>query len=542
MRHYLFPPLIIVIISIALYCNTLWNGFVYDDYATIVNNGFIVDLHNLPKLFTNEYFLRSGELSYRPVVTLTFFADYYVFALKPWGYHLTNVLIHIANGLVLYIFFTMIMHKLGKGDSRAGGVLVQPFRNIPLLISLLFVVHPVLTEAVNAISFREDLLVFFFYIVALNLYLFTNTGKSRRPLQRRVAYIGSCLLYTLALFSKEMAVTLPLIVCCYEWICSGRKGLSSVLNRYTLTLVSITAVYFYLRFNLLYNPSEEGIVAWSLYERLLSLPSLIIYYVKLIIFPLQLTTQHVMDPVKSFFTPSLIIPILIIIPSMLMVSAKQNNKATMFGALFFLISLIPVYNIIPIANPFAERYLYLPAIGSMMVIGSFFTLAGEYRSKIVLRPYISGIFFIIFVIYSIDTIKRNTAWKDDYSLWANTVSTKTGTNRAYNNLGIAYAKQGRYDEAMRAFLTVLRRDPADVMAHNNIGLVYYKTGMLEEAMKEFNIALSLNPSYSESHSNLGNLYLDKGLKEKAIKEFQKALETSPDFLPARQSLETLIQN
>lgn len=539
MKQFFLPPLIIATASIALYGNTLWNGFVYDDYATIVNNGFIMDLHNLPKLFTNEYFLRSGELSYRPVVTLTFFADYHIFALKPWGYHLTNVLIHTANGLVLYMFLTMVIHKLGKGDSHAESTLTHPLRNIPLLISFLLTVHPILTEAVNAISFREDLLVFFFYINALNLYIFANEVKSLRPFQRRIAYTGSCLLYTIALFSKEMAMTLPLIICCYEWMRSGRKGLYWVLNRYGLIFVSITVGYCYLRFNLLYNPSEEGIVARSLPERLLALPSLIAYYVKLIIFPLQLTTQYVMEPVKSFFAPSFIIPFLIIIFFLLIVYAERKNRVITFGAFFFLISLMPVYNIIPIANPFAERYLYLPAIGGMMVIGSFFTSVGRYKNKVVLKPYISGTFFIIYLIYSIDTIKRNTAWKDDYSLWANTVSSRTGANRAYNNLGIAYAKQGNYNDAMRAFLTVLRRDPYDVMAHNNIGLIYYKKGMLEEAIKEFNIALKLNPSYSESHYNLGNLYLDKGSKEEAIKEFRKAIEASPDFLPARKSIDLL---
>lgn len=544
MKLNLIPTLIITVTSVALYANTLLNGFVYDDYATIVNNGFIADLHNLSKLFTNEYFIHSKELSYRPVVTFTYFADHFIFDLKPWGFHLTNVLIHTANGLILYVFLTMLMNKLAIEDSglRTSTVRDKLLLNLPFLISLLFISHPAMTEAVNAISFREDLLVFFFYISALTLYLAIRAEVDFKPLSMGIIYLISCLLYMMALFSKEMAATLPLITCCYEWLYgNGRKRLRSIFNKYNLGLIFITMAYIYLRFYLLYSPIEGEIEAWIFFERILSLPSLIIYYLKLIIFPLSLTTQHTFAPIKSLFTIALIVPLSFIVLIVFMAFSQRTNKVVSFGLSFFLITMIPVYNIVPIANPFAERYLYLPSIGVLMIGGSLYTLirGDKYGSIKAGKPYISVIFFIIISIYFINTIKRNTVWRDDYSLWANTVNNKIESDRAYNNLGIAYGKQGRYDEAMKVFLTVLRHNSTNVEAHNNVGLIYFKTGMLDEAIKEFNIALSLDPSYSEGHYNLGIVYLDKGLKEKAVKEFQNVLKTSPDFLPARQALQAI---
>ena len=159
-QHHILSISLILIISIAIYSNTLKNGFVYDDEFTVVNNTLIKNFSNISKLFTKEYFAASGEMSYRPVVTFTYFIDYALYGLKPYGYHLTNLLLHALNGVILYIFLTLLFKPSQSS-----------IFNLQLLISLLFATHPVLTEAVNAISFREDLLCFLFYISALIPYI-----------------------------------------------------------------------------------------------------------------------------------------------------------------------------------------------------------------------------------------------------------------------------------------------------------------------------------------------------------------------------------
>lgn len=167
--HHILSISLILLISIAIYSNILKNGFVYDDEFTIVNNTLIKDFGNISKLWTKEYFTTSGEMSYRPVVTFTYFLDYAIYGLKPWGYHLTNLLLHAINGVILYIFLTLFIQP-SSYRSPVTGALVSGVL-VPFVISLIFVTHPVLTEAVNAISFREDLLCFLFFISALILYI-----------------------------------------------------------------------------------------------------------------------------------------------------------------------------------------------------------------------------------------------------------------------------------------------------------------------------------------------------------------------------------
>src|SRR3989338_8464062 len=139
--YHLISISLILLISIAIYSNTLKNGFVYDDEFTIVNNTLIKNFSNISKLFTKEYFTTSAEMSYRPVVTFTYFIDHALYGLKPWGYHLTNLLLHAANGVLLYSFLILLFKQSFLNSPATGNFLLN---NPPLPITLLFVTHPVL--------------------------------------------------------------------------------------------------------------------------------------------------------------------------------------------------------------------------------------------------------------------------------------------------------------------------------------------------------------------------------------------------------------
>ncbi len=165
---------LILIISIAIYSNTLKNGFVYDDRFTIVDNLFIKNWNNLPELFSKTYFSRSGEETYRPIVTLSYFVDYSLWGLKPFGYHLTNLLLHSANVVLVYLFALLLLNNPLSPTLLRGSNITHTHtytRWIAFFTALLFSIHPIQSEAVNAISFREDLLVVFFLTAAFILYI-----------------------------------------------------------------------------------------------------------------------------------------------------------------------------------------------------------------------------------------------------------------------------------------------------------------------------------------------------------------------------------
>lgn len=518
MKHHFLPLFLIVAISTVLYSNTLNNGFVYDDENTIVKNILVKDFRNLPELFEMDYFAQSGENSYRPIVTFTYFLDYALYGLSPWGFHLTNLLLHAINGILLYIFAMLLIQQPMRSGNRSKYL----FDNQPLLISLLFVTHPVLTEAVNAISFREDLLAFLFYIATLSIYirLRTNIFIARKPL----LYTVSCTLYFLALLSKEMALTLLLIVYIYEWIYAEKKrGFLSIFNSYNIGFIFVTFAYIYLRFYYFINPAEKDIARWMITERLLTAPGLFLNYLKLILFPLNLSADYRIEPVNSLSSPLFILP-LITMSSFLIIALilRKKRKDAAFGILFFILTLIPVSNIIPIHNPLAERYLYLPIVGFIIMVGTTIYLISRFR-------LIFTIFLLIILsVYSVGVAKRNKVWENNYSLWSDTLKKIRHSTRAHINLGLAYYSIGELEKAVLEYKDAIKVDPYEPSTHYNLGNVYFKMGLFEEAIKEYKTSIMLNSDYTDAHYNLGSLYAKMGKFENAIGEYKIVIKLKPD--------------
>lgn len=551
----LFHILIIATLAIVIYSNTLNNGFVYDDEFTIVNNTLVKSFDNLPLLFDKTaYFSRSVEMSYRPVVTFTYFLDYTIYGLKPWGYHLTNILLHAINGALLYTFLTLLFTPHASRPT-----------SLPFLTSLLFVTHPVLTEAVTCISFREDLLAFMFYMATLNLHLILKQpAPDPRFLTTSFLFLLSYFTYLLALLSKEMAVTLPLIVICYEWFSGKEKTTlgSRLFNRYTISYIIITLLYLYLRFYIFHNPKEQ-IETWGLVERFLTLPWLIMNYLKLSLFPVQLSVDYVIAPVSSPFSPIFILPVSVLVSVFAIIlsyflsdkggykkfppfakggeggfeSGYLRQRSILFGALFFLITLAPVYNLVPI-NPFAERYLYLPIVGFIM-----FAVCIEYliAEKLKIRPgyvnrYMLVFFLVISTIFSFSVVKRNLIWKDNYSLWSDTVAKMPNSNRSHTNLGLAYYNRGRVNEAIGEYLIAIKLRFDDARAHYNLAVAYLKQGRYDEEIYELKTALRLKPDYVKASNNLGVAYARQGLFDQAVKELLVAVRLAPDDMSAHYNL------
>lgn len=527
-KSFLFRILIIATLTIGLYSNTFKNGFVYDDEDTVVNNTLIRDLGSLPKLLERkDYFNLSGEKSYRPVVTLSYFLDYAIFGLKPWGYHLTNILLHAINGMMLYIFLILISRPPKVGNHQ------------PLLITLLFVAHPVLTEAVNAISFREDLLAFLFYMTTLNFYLILRSNSVNRGqyLPPSLFYPVSCLLYFLALLSKEMAVTLPFVIYCYELVYAEKKKgdfRSALFNRYNIGYALIIFIYAYFRFFYFYNPARD-FHEWGLTERLFAIPWLILNYIKLVVLPVSLSADYVIRPIgfnfSSFIVPSAVIASLLALAFI----AGQKKRGIAFGILFFILTLLPVYNIIPIANPFAERYLYLPIVGFVIIAGSAIGLSENLnlRKK---KLFIISSMFIVLGIYSFTVVKRNSIWRDELSLWSDAARKMPQSHRAHFNLGKAHDDKGLFREAMQDYQTAIRLNTGDPRPFHNLGLIYARQNKLEKAAEFYQIAIKLTPDNSKYHYNLADAYYRQGRLDDAVRELNISLRLEPDFRDARNNL------
>lgn len=531
-RH-LLAVAMLALLCLIVYYNSLSNGFVYDDLGSIVENKYIKQPGRLlTSLFSQSYFQFAGlEASYRPLATLSYFLIYAVAELDPFYYHLASLILHTVNAILVYWLANLILGQ----------------RLTALLTGMMFACHPVLTEAVNCIDFNDDLLATFFYLLALIYYI---RIKSEDIPSNVLAYVLSLLFYFLGMLSKEMAITLPAIVLLYDLVLrdAGRpatdiKQLLTVVRQrkfFYIGYMTVGLAYLCIRFIVLYNPWESPKAsAGSLFERIIYLPDHIFSFVKLTIYPVNLNADYVYSHPSSFFEPAVLIGTAAVAALMgFSFIIRRHSKASFFGIWWFLITLAPVYNLIEIYHPLAERYLYLPIIGFCLVVPlaayaaakKFFAKSASVNTLTVLP------IALILVIYSAATITRNPVWRDNFSLWSKTVQISPHSLVARGGLGMAYLDRGMPDEAAEQFEIAIQLNPADHKAYYNLGLVYHKKGDLKKAIEYFNRSVEMKPESLEAHYNLATIYLQQREWDRAIHHYVKVNALDPEIALAHYNL------
>ena len=528
------PITFLAVFGILLYANTLLNGFVYDDYAIIVENKFIQDtLTNLPAFFSQSYFkVAAGEASYRPVATLSYYLIYAVAGLNPFLYHLFSLIVHLANIILTYL---LISHMTKN-------------RSIALMAAALFAAHPALTEAVNVISYNEDLLAALFFLLAFWLYLKARDNDLKSS---RINYGLSLFFFLLGLLSKEMAITLPVIIILYDVSLgdeSGRRSLSLQSIIKTITdrglvyggYLAVSLFYLVIRFFIIYDPQEATTpLHGTLLERIIYLPGHIFNFIELAFYPTNLTAEYVFAYPDSFFAFSNLIGfVVVVVLAITSFLIFKRSRIVFFVIWWFFLTLFPVYNIIPIFNPFAERYLYIPLVGfcilAAVVIQKLFyqrfsdnTLAKSLGTLSVVAILIS---------YAMSTIQRNRIWRDNLTLWSETVITTPQSSIAHGNLGSAYQGLGRLAEASAAYHKAIELQSDSYKAFYNLGVLHESQGALKEAITNYSRVIAINPAFIDAHYNLANIYHKQGLLNEAIGHYRKVTQLDPADFEARNNL------
>ena len=580
---------LITVLPLLIYLNSLGNTFVYDDYLTVTNNHFIREWRYLSAFFNQKYFVVSNELTYRPIVTLSYFVDYAIWQLKPWGYHLTNVIIHTINVYLVYFAAYCLFRN----------------RTTAFISCLLFSLHPIFSEAVNAVSYREDLLSATFLLAAFILFVKYNQNPTRRSFSIR--YPLSLLAYLLAMVSKETAIVLPLLILSYEFIFKrdpipNRQYLTRHLITNYAGYIVVGGFYLFLRFYLIHNPGE-----WveypgnSIFVNFIMMTKVIGYYLKLLFIPAPLNADYVVpltySPADGAFIASVI---LLIITAILIVKKCRLSGIWIFSVIWFFVTLLPVLNIIPINNIIAERYLYIPGIGFTMLFGSILTskppqsrfskadlmginaslvsvhpppltpptkgggktfpppvplTEGEkggggrsgggaellpslnetsnYKLSTVVSKYTWTRLFrivsitLVCLLFTWCTVSRNRIWLNEFTFSTETIRRSPGSFRMYNDLGYFYYHNGMIDEAIQAFRNSIRVRYDQARAHCNLGAAYALKGLNDAAIEELKVAISLSYQYPQVHNNLGIIYKRKGMLDDAINEYRKALKLNP---------------
>jgi tetratricopeptide (TPR) repeat protein len=207
-----------------------------------------------------------------------------------------------------------------------------------------------------------------------------------------------------------------------------------------------------------------------------------------------------------------------------------------FGIGWFFITLLPVYNLIEIYNPIAERYLYIPLFGFCLVVP---VLMVNLLRRISFAPQTVLTFsavLIIVVFYAVIAIDRNRDWRDSYSLWTRTLETSPDSVKAHGNLARVYMEQGLVEQSWREIKKTIELDPRDYKAYYNLGVLLAQQRLTSDAIQAYKKAIEKNPKYADAHFNLGNIYKELDLRQEALQEYKRVIEIEPEDIEARNNL------
>jgi protein O-mannosyl-transferase len=521
--------LLLTLVGVLIYSNTLQCPFLLDDFSNIPKNPHIrIEELNLKNIITAGF--RSCASS-RPMANISFALNYYFHKYEVGGYHIVNIAIHILTAIFIYLFVKVTLRSPVLKDKYKDTNLIAFFA------ALLWLVHPVQAQTVTYIVQRMTSMATMFYVLSFLLYV-----KGRLAVfagKRGLAWFTGCILaWMMALGSKEIAATLPAFILLYEWYFF--QDLSTGWLKRNVRYIAGVFVIFCL-FGLVYlgkNPLERitGEYAhrdFTITERLLTQFRVVIYYISLLIFPhpSRLNLDHyfavshsLIDPVTTLLC--LAVTVGFAGPAFYL---AKGQRLLSFCILWFFGNLVIESSVLGLELVFEHR-LYLPSI--------FVSVAAVVLAYRFIKPAWVRIttLCIIAVLFGVWTYQRNSVYADAITLWQDCVNKSPRKYRPQANLGNALKDAGRITEAIEHFNKAmeLKGEPSEM--YNNLGNAYDKLGRIEESIQYYKKALVLNPDLAAAHYNLAAALASRGKTDEAIAEYHQALRLEPEDSDALSNL------
>jgi len=522
--------LFFLILTFLIFGNSIFNDFTFDDIAIVQNRTEIRNLDNLWKFFFSPYSYNDPTCgAYRPAVFIGLSLNYAIFGDNPWGFHLINVFFHAFTSWIIFL----LLQRLTRKD------------DFSLLVSLLFLVTPIHTEAINGIVGRAEIQSLLF--LSGSLLVLLSPKKNTKKISK---YFWAALLFIFALMSKETALGLLPLYGIILWL--NNKGnnfisrLQTIIKKHWqefIYLLSATVIYFTLRAltlgpHILGNKAtivENPLKFIDWHERILNAFKILGMYLVKIIWPYNnLSSDYSYNQISThinWLNPLLWVGLFtlmgltaILIITMIKPPKKSSNyKILILAASFFLFFYLPISNIIfPIGTIMAERLMYIPSLGICMMLGLLIImLRSLLRNKTNNKNYSQYIFLSIVILltifYSTVSFNRNFDWKNEASLFASAATRSPNSVLSRSNLGAIYLLEDNLPAAEKEIMAA--QNIYDSYNHNlnNLGLLYLKQGQIEKAKNQFIYTLKKYPSYGPSIDNLALAYFKLGEYQKAKK-------------------------
>lgn len=524
-RHapYLF---VIFLVTVVLYAQTLSFDFLtnWDDPLYITKNEVVrkFSFHNIIKAFTLTW---SGN--YAPLQILSYMIDHALWGMNAWGFHLTSMLLHAANSMLVYLFVTRI------SDRSAAG----------LIAGLLFAVHPVQVESVIWLSQRKNLLAMFFFLISFLLYLRTPAGVNNNRVNLLLSYLS----FAASLLSKSIAIVMPLCLGVYETIVKRavpEKKLVRKLIPYLGAAVIIALLTLYLQ-----KPEMGGgrvpYHGGSLWATMLTMIPVFVRYLIMLVWPSGLCVYYI-PPIKTY-------PDVEVIGAALVLAAVcgagvmlyRHQRPLFFWYCMFFIPLIPVSQIVPLVTLMNDRYLYFPMIGAAGLAGHSFALLVEtpLKSRRALLQIVAG---AMIVALGITTYQQSKVWRNAVSLWSDAGRKNPGNLGIMSALAFSYRDAGRIAEAVDAYRTIFSLKEEFIEPRQEQGalrdaaLLFMSIGSFDEARSLLVRLTTRFPTDASAFANLADCLSAMGEKNSAENAYLQALKLEHNSTQAMVGLATLL--
>ncbi len=497
-------PVLLVVVGVLAYANSLNGPFFFDDTISIVENEDIRRLWPTALMATFD-----SPVAGRPVVSLSLAVNYALGGLDVRGYHAVNLAVHIVCALVLYGIVRRTL--AGPAPLDADG--------LALAIALLWLVHPLQTQVVDYVTQRTESIMALFYL--LTLYCAIRADGPRR-LAWAAASVACC---AAGMASKEVMVTAPVMVMLYDWcfrieVSRRRAGLYAAL-------AATWGVLGALMWMWPHTSSVGATDAITPIDYALNQGAVILSYLRLSIWPHPLLIDYGMPgPVTiGAAWPALAAVALLGIATLALFARR---RAVAFPAAWFFVILAPTSSIVPIVTEVgADRRMYLPLAGviALAVTGGYALLwwVAARRARLIGACAVAAVAALL----AWATVKRNAEYRSPIVLWQAVRDADPGNFRAPNNLGILLQEQGSMEEAIAQFREAARLRPDAARIHYNLGNALLAAGRPAEAITPYREALRLDPKYGKAHHNLAVALGRTGAADEAITHFAEALRIDP---------------
>jgi tetratricopeptide (TPR) repeat protein len=526
-------------VTLLAFVNSLQGEFVYDDRLQILNNPTITDLSNIPRMFTESVwqFLNKNDTEavgpyYRPLFNVALIVNYQLFKFQPFGWHLISILFHLAAVLLVYA----LARRWGMTMEAAAAA------------ALLFGLHPVHSESVAWVAAIPDPMAAVFILSSLLFYeRYYHAERRAGPL----TLILSLALAFLALLSKEVAVACPLFLLVREWLDrAAQENFSTTVLRISKRVAPFLALiplYLWMRYAVLgfLTKTEPNSVGISTTQVLLTIPSILLSYARLLLIPYPMAVMYDKTYVQSagdirFWGAALAVAALTIAAVWIARSSEAGRRALAFLILF----LLPVLNLKafrPEESLLHDRYLYLPSIGFTILVALALERAVTRFAGDKVKVFRAATALLAVILFAL-TIYQNSTWKDEIAMTDHAAEVTPRWPYLHNYVGAYYSLQNRFAEAERAYNEALAINPNYYDSLSNLGDVYQQQGKFAEAEQYYLKAIDYGAPYANTYFNLGVVLTSQNKLAAAEQPLIKALEIKPSNTKARYNLAWVYDN